>query len=102
MSDFQISLLPSARRYLKSLKKNQSLLRKYKLMMEELKRDPYKGKENKGDLAGVFTIDFRHNKTTYELAYYIEQKQDGQFIFIILGGTRENFYKELKRYLKSL
>ncbi len=47
MSDFQISLLPSARRYLKSLKKNPSLLRKYKLMMEELKRDSYKGWERK-------------------------------------------------------
>jgi len=24
-----------------------------------------------------------------------------QFIFVILAGTRENFYDDLKRYLKS-
>jgi len=68
MSDFQIRLLPGARQYLKSLKKNKPLRNKFQIVVEELQRNPYIGEEKKGDLAGVFTIDFRLHKTVYKLA----------------------------------
>lgn len=102
MNEVQIQLLPGARRYLKSLKKNLHLRHKFQIIIDELLQNPNKGKENKGDLAGVYTIDFRYNKTVYELAYMIQQNEDGQLIIVILAGTRENFYTELKRYLTSL
>jgi len=35
----------------------------------------------------------------YELAYRIYE-EDGQMVVVILAGTRENFYDELKRYMK--
>jgi mRNA interferase RelE/StbE len=35
---------------------------------------------------GVF-----YNKTNYELAYTIIE-EDGETVFVILAGTRENFY----------
>ena len=40
------------------------------------------------------------NKTNYELAYTVEIVDDEILIFI-LAGTRENFYDELKKYLKK-
>ncbi|WP_370651020.1 type II toxin-antitoxin system RelE/ParE family toxin [Acetobacterium sp.] len=40
------------------------------------------------------------NRTNYELAYHISQLENGNIIVIIMAGTRENFYQELKRYLK--
>ncbi|MEI3612631.1 type II toxin-antitoxin system RelE/ParE family toxin [Pseudogracilibacillus sp. SO30301A] len=89
MSDFQIHLLPGARKYLKSLKKNKHLRNKFQIVIDELRKNPFLGEEKKGDLAGVFTIDFTYNKTVYELAYFIVQKQDGQYIFVILAGTRD-------------
>jgi len=36
----------------------------------------------------------------YELAYRIAQLENGGIIVIIMTGSRENFYHELKRYLK--
>src|SRR5690625_3345526 len=102
MSKFHIELLPGARRYLKSIRKDRSLLQKYKVIIETIQHNPLKGKENKGDLAGIYTIDFRHQKTVYELAYVLTQQHNKNTLIIILAGTRENFYRELKRYIKTL
>ncbi len=35
----------------------------------------------------------------YELAYTVIE-EDEENVVVILAGTRENFYKELKRYMK--
>jgi mRNA-degrading endonuclease RelE of RelBE toxin-antitoxin system len=40
-----------------------------------------------------------YHKTNYEIAYRIYE--DEGLIVIILVGTRENFYDELKRYIKA-
>jgi len=50
-------------------------------------------------LAGVFGYDIYYNKTNYELAYTVEYVED-KVIVVIMAGTRENFYNELKRYMK--
>jgi len=61
--------------------------------------DPYSAGEAKtGDLAGAFCRDVFYNKTNYEIAYRVFE-EDGQFVIVILAGTRENFYGELKRYI---
>jgi len=45
--------------------------------------------------------DIYYNKTNYEIAYTVKDI-DGETVLIVLAGTRENFYRELKRYLKKL
>ncbi|WP_146130758.1 type II toxin-antitoxin system RelE/ParE family toxin [Peptostreptococcus russellii] len=35
----------------------------------------------------------------YELAYRISKLDNGKMVIIIMAGTRENFYQELKRYM---
>ena len=57
------------------------------------------GEAKTGDLAGVFGYDIYYNKTNYELAYTVEYVED-KVIVVIMAGTRENFYNELKRYMK--
>ncbi|WP_148411904.1 type II toxin-antitoxin system RelE/ParE family toxin [Murimonas intestini] len=37
--------------------------------------------------------------TSYEIAYRIYEEDD-KVVVVILAGTRENFYEELKRYMK--
>lgn len=44
--------------------------------------------------------DVYYNKTNYEISYKICEI-DGKDIIIILIGTRENFYDELKKYIKD-
>ena len=67
--------------------------------MEAIQNDPYIGEAKVGDLAGVYGFDVFYNRTNYEIAYRIYE-ENGQLVVVILAGTRENFYQELKRYMK--
>lgn len=85
---------------LKKVKKKDPLLyQKIKVAIAQIREEPFVGESKKGDLKGVFSLDIRHTKTDYELAYMIKAKDNGEFIIVIMFGTRENFYKELKKYL---
>ena len=55
------------------------------------------GEEKKGDLRGVFVHKFKLKTTQYLLAY---QKTDGNLELIMIG-PHENYYRDLKQYLKS-
>lgn len=48
----------------------------------------------------IYGYDIYYNKINYEIAYTIEYVED-KVIVIIMTGTKENFYDELKRYIKS-
>lgn len=56
-----------------------------------------------GDLAGIRVHKFRFNKQEYLIAYYVNEENLAEFIAIDFYkiGTHENFYEELKKYLKS-
>lgn len=97
-----IKYSPAAKRYFKSLKKNDKQLQDlYKLTLEKISSNPEIGEFKTGDLSGIRGYDFRYKGTVYEIAYILEEGKDGEWIVVILAGTRENFYNELKRYLKS-
>ena len=94
----QLIILPPATRYLKKLKE-KPLKDKFQAVIDQLLLDPYYGEIKTGDLSGVYCCDIFYNKTNYELAYtIIEENEDT--VVVILAGTRENFYEELKRYMK--
>lgn len=64
---------------------------------------PSIGEPKHGDLEGVLGYDIYYNKINYELAYTIEERKiedtnETETVVIIMAGTRENFYNELKRY----
>jgi hypothetical protein len=92
-------ILPGTARYLKKLK-DKALKEKFRQEIEAVREDPGIGEAKTGDLAGVYCRDIYHQKTNYELAYTLIE-QDGETVVVILAGTRENFYEELKRYMKS-
>ena len=50
-------------------------------------------------MRGIYGYDVRCGGVNYELAYRIYE-ENGRFVVIILAGTRENFYEELKRLVK--
>ena len=51
------------------------------------------------DLAGIYGYDVKYKGINYEIAYVIKNI-NGKKIIVLLAGTRENFYEELKRYIK--
>lgn len=89
---------PAAGKYLKKIK-DKKLKKLFKEAIDEIAEDPTVGDAKVGDLEGISTYDFRYNKTDYRVAYTLEYIND-EIVVVIMAGTHENFYKELKKYWK--
>ena len=66
----------------------------------EIKRiaeDPSIGEEKKGDLRGIFVHKFKLKTTQYLLAY----RKVGRDLELVMIGPHENYYRDLKQYLKN-
>lgn len=95
----QLRVLPAAAKFLKKIK-DKKLKALYKEAIDKILADHTVGELKAGDLAGIYGYDIYYNKTNYELAYRVEYVED-KIIVVIMAGTRENFYDELKRYMKG-
>lgn len=94
----QVRFLPPAAKFIKKLK-DRKLKSLYKKAIDEICEDYTIGQEKTGDLSGIYGYGIYYNKVNYELAYMIE-RVDEEIIVVIMAGTRENFYEQLKRYMK--
>ena len=94
----QVRFLPPAAKFIKKLK-DRKLKSLYKKAIDEICEDYTIGQEKTGDLSGIYGYDIYYYKVNYELAYMIE-RVDEEIIVVIMAGTRENFYEQLKRYMK--
>jgi mRNA interferase RelE/StbE len=88
-----------AKKYFKKLK-DKNLKKKFDDAIKEIRKDYTIGNMEIGDLSGIYCYDVYYNKTNYEIAYIIEELEDGTLLIILMAGPRENFYEELKKYLK--
>lgn len=94
---YDLRYKPPAEKYFKKIKE-KGLIAAYQDALMKISDDPHRaGEEKSGDLAGIYCRDVYYNKTNYEIAYKIYEV-DYNFVVVILAGTRENFYSELKRY----
>jgi len=66
--------------------------------VEKIENNPNTGKAKIGDLAGFRVQTFSYKNHTYLIAYCI---QGHELIFYKIG-PHENFYRELKTYVKEL
>ena len=79
------------KRFPKSVKKQlDSEIRK-------ILENPEIGQEKKGDLASISVHKFRLKKIEHLLAYSFHNET----LRLIMIGPHENYYRDLKRYLKS-
>jgi len=95
---YELRFAKAAEKYSKKIR-GKGLKTAYRNALNKLSSDPYIGELKTGDLAGVYGYDVYYNKTNYEIAYRI-YAEDDKIVVVILAGTRENFYNELKRYMK--
>lgn len=59
--------------------------------------NPLFGEEKKGDLKGIFVYKFKISNAQYLLSYRLKENN----IELITIGPHENYYRDLKTYLKS-
>lgn len=90
---------PPAAKFIKKLK-DKKLKSLYQEAINKICEDYTIGEAKTGDLNGFYGYDIYYNKTNYELAYTIECI-DAELIVVVMAGTRENFYEQLKRYIKK-
>jgi mRNA interferase RelE/StbE len=60
-------------------------------------QDPSIGSEKKGDLRGIFVHKFKIKQCLYLMSYRIFEKN----LELIMIGSHENYYRDLKSYLKK-
>jgi len=95
---YELRYKPHAEKYFKKLKE-KGLIATYHEALLNISKDPYiTGEEKKGNLKGIYCCDVYYNKINYEIAYQIFE-EDNKIVVVIIAGTRENFYQELKRYM---
>ncbi len=95
-----IIIQPAAERYFKKIV-DKTLKNKFKDAVREIRKDPSIGEAKTGDLAGIYGYDVYYHKTNYEIAYRLSENENGEVVVIIMAGTRENFWREIKKYIKS-
>ena len=96
----EVRFLPPAAKYLKKVKE-KNLKALFQKAIDNIIQDPTIGEAKVGDLSGIYSYDIYYNKTNYELAYTVVYEAD-RIIVVVMAGTRENFYKELKKYMGQL
>lgn len=77
--------------------------------VEEVCENPEVGEAKVGDLVGIWVYKFKFNRQEYLVAYRppsLEARRHGIGVELLIidfyqVGSHENFYDELKRYLKS-
>jgi mRNA interferase RelE/StbE len=70
------------------------------ILDQEIRRiaeNPSLGEEKKGDLRGVRVHKFKLKTSQYLLAY----RKVGEDLELVMIGPHENYYRDLKQYLKS-
>ena len=65
--------------------------------IRKIAEDPGAGEEKKGDLRSVFVHKFKFKTIQYLLAY----RKVGSDLELVMIGPHENYYRDLKQYLKN-
>lgn len=93
--DKKVFFSPLFGRKVKKLNKKEK-----EILDEQIKKildSPDIGEEKKGDLLGVRVLKFKINKQEMLLAYQDSDKE----LLLLTIGSHENYYRDLKNYLKE-
>lgn len=86
---------PLFARKIKKFQKQEKL--KLDAVIKTILKNPTIGEEKKGDLKGIYIYKFKISITQYLLAFRIGEN----LLELISIGRHENYYKDLKIYLKT-
>jgi mRNA interferase RelE/StbE len=82
-------------------RKAKKLSSAQKLQLDEairsILRDPQCGEQKKGELKDVYVLKFQIDNVLFLLAYSFDTER----LELIMLGPHDNYYRELKNYLKK-
>lgn len=93
---FDVELKKGVIRYLKKVKERKLKEQFVDLIYKTIAANPETGDAKIGDLAGIYTMGFKYQRTEYRVAYKISTSAT---VTILLAGSHEEFYASLKRLL---
>jgi mRNA-degrading endonuclease RelE of RelBE toxin-antitoxin system len=94
---FEIFLAPRAKKQYEKL--DPHIRKEVKTLLSELEDDPYnKGASLKGINTELRYSKLFHRGVQYRAVYDIDK--NGKEVLIVFLGSRENFYKELRRFIR--
>ncbi len=93
---YQVSLSKKAKKQYRNLDKH--IKEKIKDNLRRLEDNPYEGSTLSGKYSDLRYIKLTHKGVDYRVVYDISE--DEKLVLVVFLGTRENFYKELRRYLR--
>lgn len=97
--DWTFSLTPKLRRQLKSLEKRQQhLVESYHEQIDQIMKNPTSGKKLLGDLSDYYSRDWIFRDVSLRICYKIMSEKNS--VYIVYFGTRQNFYEEVKNYIR--
>jgi plasmid stabilization system protein ParE len=82
----------------KAKKSTKAEKKKLDEQIRKIADNPSIGSEKRGDLRGVYVHKFKIQTNHYLLAYRFA----GEDLELIMIGPHENYYRDLKSYLKSV
>lgn len=91
MPDVEVRQMPAFKKAYKKLHNSEKA--EVDLAIREIIANPEIGEQKKGDLAGVYVHKFKINRQETLLAY----EWDARLRLLLLLGSHENFYRDLKR-----
>lgn len=97
---YDVKLARIAKKYLKKLKEKPLKEIFLDSIYDEIAVHPEEGHPKTGDLLGYYTYNFKYKGTQYRIAYTVNDRN--QIVIVVLTGSHEGFYKELKRIIKSM
>jgi len=94
---YEIFLAPKAKKQYESL--DPHIREEITTLLSELEDEPYQiGNPLKGLNTELRYIKLSHGGVQYRAVYDIDKK--GKEVLIVFLGSRENFYKELRRFIR--
>lgn len=85
--------------YLKKLKERELKQAFITIIYDLIATTPTAGHQKKGDLAGIYVQSLKYRGTQYRLAYTVV---DEKLVLLLIAGTHENFYQQLRNYLSKI
>jgi len=67
-------------------------------LLKNLAANPYLGEKLHGELKNYWKLKFKVDNVNYRIIYEIYKNK--LHIFVVMIGTRENIYKELRKRIK--